>query len=325
MPAILTHYSFALEMLSSCSEVHKKAIFIGTQGPDPFFFYGQLPWKRRSDDRLDVNAFGSSLHHINIAPIYQTMMKIASESIDKDLYFAYIEGLWLHYCLDRECHAYIFPASGFSDDPIESKRYSVLHTYFETMIDSLIGEKEGIYSTRPQKYLSLSNQDLLKISLLWFQTNQETVHDSSIKERSFYDSLHDYRSVLRLTNTPHYFSKTFIRLLSGKDSLPSAMNIPKHIPSKFKTIDFLNVSHSSWPDMVNGKKRTESFDDLMNLAKKDFVYVHSLIQKAKDGENVLNELNLFVNSICHDGCNPSLNKRFADSRWPKSMLPKKER
>ncbi len=324
MPAILTHYSFASDMLSHCSSSFQKAIFIGTQGPDPFFFYGQLPWKRRSKDHLEVNRFGSFLHHTDIAPIYSAMMKIASNSKDKELYFAYIEGLWLHYCLDRECHAYIFPSSGFSSDPIVNKRYGVLHTYFETMIDSLISTLKGIYTVRPQKYLSISRKELRKISLLWYKTNLETLNDPSIHENTFYLSLKDYRSVLRLTNTPHYFSKAFITLISGKDSLPSAMNIPNHIPSKLSSVDFLNKNHSSWPDMVNGKKHTESFFELEDLAKRDFIEVHRLIERAKSGEDVLKELSLFVGSICHDGCNPSLQKRFAKPRWPLSMLPQEE-
>lgn len=325
MPAILTHYTFALEMLPSCSKGFDQAIFLGTQGPDPFFFYGQRPWKRRSKDHLDVNAFGSFLHHTDIAPFYATMMKIASESgTDKDLLFAYIEGLWLHYSLDRECHAYIFPASGFSADPVLAKRFSTLHTYFETMLDSLISHKKGTYTSRPQKYLSTPKKQLDKISLLWFKTNQETLKDPSIHEDTFRKSVKDYRAVLAMTNTPHLLSKAFIQLLMGKNSLPAAMNIPWRIPNKLLSVDFLNECHSSWPDMVSGANHTESFYDLMNQAKKDFLSIIPTIQKAKNGEDVSQDLHSFVGVICHDGCDPSLTKRFSKPRWPTNMIPKSE-
>ena len=326
MPAILTHYAFALDLLPSCYKGHEKAILIGTQGPDPFFFYGQRPWKRRSPDYKVVDAFGSLLHHSDIAPIYNVMMKIASESeSDKELYFAYIQGLWLHYCLDRAAHAYIFPASGFSEDDESSKKsYSALHSYFETMIDSLIGHKEGIYTTRPQKYLSIDDEEARKISLLWYKTNKQTIGDKSIKEDSFYLALEDYRAVLRMTNTPHLLSKIAMNVLTGPSSQPSRMNIPHRVPKKLLSVDFLNECRSSWPDMISGGMHNESFYELMDKAKKDFLSLLPLIDKAKDGADVLADLHSFVGVICHDGCDPSLNKRYSAPRWKKEMLPAKK-
>ncbi len=323
MPAILTHYVFALDMLPHCYKGHKEAIFIGTQGPDPFFFYGQRPWKRRSDDYLSVDAFGSYLHHTDIAPIYATMMKIAREDEEnKELYFSYIQGLWLHYCLDRECHAYIFPASGFNDkDEKSKKRYSVLHSYFETMIDSLISHKAGVYTTRPQKYLSINDDDLRKISLLWHKTNQETIKDPSIKEDSFYLSLKDYQAVMRMTNTPHLGSKLAMNLLTGRKSQPSAMNIPYRIPKKLLSVDFLNETHASWPDMISGGERNESFAELMGKAKNDFLSLLPIIEQGKEGADVSSSLHSFVGVLCHDGCDPSLDKRYSSPRWSKDMLP----
>lgn len=323
MPAILTHYSFAKSLLSECTKGYEKAIYIGTQGPDPFFFYGQLPWKRRSADHLKVNAFGSFLHHTDIAPIYEKMMEIASkDEKHKDLYFAYIEGLWLHYCLDRSCHAYIFPASGFALKKEDEKRYSILHCYFETMIDSLISHEAGTYSTRPQKYLAIRKDELEAISLLWNKTNDATLKDPSIHENTFACSLMDYRSVLRMTNTPHLCSKILIRLLMGKESQPAVMNIPYSVPKKFADVDFLNEKHDVWLDMISGEEHNESFAELMNKAKSDFLAILPIIERAKKGDNVLNELHEFVGTLCHDGCDPSLTKRFPSSRWPSVMLPK---
>lgn len=322
MPAILTHYTFAKGLLKNCAKGYDEAIFIGTQGPDPFFFYGQLPWKRRSADHLKVNAFGSFLHHTDIAPFYEKMMEIASEDEEnKDLYFAYIEGLWLHYCLDRACHAYIFPVSGFAFKKEDEKRYSVLHCYYETMLDSLISHKEGTYSTRPQKYLKINKKQLDAISLLWGKTNEATLKDPSIHKDSFALSLLDYRSVMRMTNTPHLCSKVFMRLLMGKNSQPASMNIPYSIPKKLKNVDFLNESHSTWLDMMSGEEHKESFYELMDKAKSDFLAILPIVERAKKGEDVLKELHEFVGVMCHDGCDPTREKRFSSPRWPSDMLP----
>ena len=61
MPAILTHYTFAKFEGVNPERKHFGALVLGSQGPDPFFFYGMLPWKKREGSKV-VNTFGSGLH-----------------------------------------------------------------------------------------------------------------------------------------------------------------------------------------------------------------------------------------------------------------------
>ncbi|MFA6620606.1 MAG: hypothetical protein WCS90_05720, partial [Bacilli bacterium] len=92
MPAIITHYTFALETMKDANSQHKEAILVGAQGPDPFFFFGQYPFKKRPHAK-EVASFGTTLHEIDISSIYSELLKYAHGSTDKDLLFAYIEGL----------------------------------------------------------------------------------------------------------------------------------------------------------------------------------------------------------------------------------------
>ena len=63
MPAIITHYTFALETMKDPSRPFKEALLVGAQGPDPFFFFGQYPFKKRPH-HLEVDSFGTALHVI---------------------------------------------------------------------------------------------------------------------------------------------------------------------------------------------------------------------------------------------------------------------
>ena len=49
MPAINTHYLFAKEHVEK-ENPYPNAFILASQGPDPFFFFGQLPWKRKNRD-----------------------------------------------------------------------------------------------------------------------------------------------------------------------------------------------------------------------------------------------------------------------------------
>jgi hypothetical protein len=64
------------------------------------------------------------LHDIDISRVYNELIKYANASSDKELLYSYIEGLFLHYSLDRECHPYIFAKAGYAKDGPKKKHYS---------------------------------------------------------------------------------------------------------------------------------------------------------------------------------------------------------
>jgi hypothetical protein len=147
MPAITTHYSFALEMGKLFPSAYPEARYLGAQGPDPFFFYGQFPWKKRKNKK-EIDAYGSLLHHIDIAtrstPLSSKFMRRREK--DKELLFAYIEGLFLHYVLDRDCHPYIFPKAGFSALPEEKAFYSRLALRIRNLSRFDPGPEKGTFT-----------------------------------------------------------------------------------------------------------------------------------------------------------------------------------
>src|SRR5574344_1735258 len=125
MPNAIVHYTFAKENVEDPS-AHLDATFVGAQGPDPFFFYGVLPGKKRPF-KNDVQSLGGITQHGELAAPYSAMIAYALKSPQKSLLLAYIDGLFMHYAVDRACHPYIFYQSGFTDRPSDSK--AVQHHY----------------------------------------------------------------------------------------------------------------------------------------------------------------------------------------------------
>jgi len=319
MPAIQTHYTFAKFEAVNQNRPHFDALLLGSQGPDPFFFYGMLPWKKREESKL-VNGFGVGLHHKNIAPLYCAMMKYALESKDKEMLFNFIEGCLLHYVLDRNCHPYVFSVTGYGkegDSKKKAKYYNALHTKIESAIDKNYATEQGVYEEYPKKDLKMSDEDLMKISRMIYEANKMSENDPHIKEDSFFTSVKDYDEVLRFINKPHSLKRFFIRIFFGKDSSAFALNYPRNLQKTYKRAHFLNDDRNPWVDPVSGKRRNESFHDLMEKAKNEYEYeILPLLDKAKNGKDITKELTKFYAGIDHDGVKEGKKKEYMSPFFP---------
>ena len=75
MPSILTHYGFnkalfdqKLDFLKDNEDIY----LVGAQGPDPFFFYGILPWLK-ADNAKVVRKYGTVLHKVDPCDAFSFM------------------------------------------------------------------------------------------------------------------------------------------------------------------------------------------------------------------------------------------------------------
>ena len=304
MPAILTHYAYCLEAMEDKNSTYKDATILASQGPDTFFFFGQLPWKRRNEHRLAINDYGTKLHHMDISEVYLALIEYAKKTEDKDLLFAFIEGLLIHYSMDRNCHPFIFARSGFTEKEEDKKSWALSHMWYETLLDCLIAQKKGISNKRPARYLKLDNESLKKISIMWNEVNKVTKLCDYIDENTFYYSAKDYQGVMGITNAPKHLSYIFTKVVMGKNSQAHRMNIPNKLPKKYQHIDFLNEKRGPWPNIVTGELRNESFMDLWNYALEDIKIGQALLKRAKAEEDIKEEFKAYINNIDHDGIEP---------------------
>lgn len=86
------------------------ALIAGTQGPDPFFFYGRLPWARRRDIAL-AERFADIMHKEDPPRYFDALEARAQGESDRERrrsFLSFVAGLRLHYILDEALHPYIF-------------------------------------------------------------------------------------------------------------------------------------------------------------------------------------------------------------------------
>lgn len=315
MPAVLTHFTFAQNVMREPGGAFREALLLGAQGPDPFFFFGQKPWAKRAY-RDEVVAFGHELHEIDVAPIYYTLLEYANKSPAKELLYRYIEGLFLHFVLDRACHPFVFSRAGFSAEKGKDKYYSACHTKLESYIDILLGKENGTFSYHPENCLKLPLEQLKAISAMWAYANGFFLKKEHFDERSFFLSVRDYQSVLHFVNTPHKMKRWLLEKLLGVNSVPYNLNYPEHFPQAYAQLDFLNENHASWPNPGNGVLSQHSFREEMDQAQDDYDIVVGLLDEAKAGRNVLAELTHFVNNRSHNGIPIGTRLTYCQPIWP---------
>ena len=319
MPNILTHYTFARQNVLDTSSTHLDATYVGAQGPDPFFYFGVLPFRKRPFKK-EVTSLGGVTQHEELVDNYWAMIEYAGKSPDKELLFSYIDGLFMHYAVDRVCHPYVFFCTGFTDRPEDSeavqRHYNFGHLWLENYLDFLLGKKEGTFQ-RPDRTLKLSRHDALAISKMWQAVNEKQQKVPHIEAASFYLALKDYRATLRFAWDPCHWKKGFFKMLFGAESLPYGLVYPKDLRG-FESVDFLNEKHSEWR-MPAGERRNDSFLDLLVEAKKVYSALHEALWKAKAGQNTKEEIGLLAAHLNHEGIVPGSPKIYWKLIWPNSF------
>lgn len=309
MPAILTHYQFALETLDDETRVFEDLYRLGNQGPDVFMAYGMVPWHKHEDAK-QVFPVGAKLHHTKMVDCYANLIDYALGSPDKDLLLVYIEGLFAHYCLDRLAHAYIFYRTGFDEKGELHGFYKWSHGFFEALLDKSISKRKKSY-VHPRIAIQGDESRIAKVSKMWHEATSFPLTDES-----FLLGYYDYVTGMKMIQTRTGWVRPFFRLLMGKYSAAYAQAMPGRL-GKYKRIDVENLSHATWKDPSSGAESSDSIDDLFAKAKQDYADFRALLEKAKAGQDIRQELAAWERNLDHDGTPYGESKKYYDLCWEK--------
>lgn len=244
-------------------EPNQDYLFLGTQGPDPLFYMGIIPFKGLHLITA-IKKIGNRLHKLDGKKLFRNLIEM-SYSIDfgknceeQKRFQAFIFGQFAHYLLDRECHPYILYESGFDDNGRITGKYHYQHTFFESQIDYCLAKhyKVEYFLKRPGETIPNRFGPLKIIDRYFVPVLEKTFDVKRLPKKMYSNGVNNFRSWITYSNNG---SKMRV-FLFGKTSL-SATRLPSEV-----TEDVLNEKKELWLDPVSGEEHHESFLELHSKA-----------------------------------------------------------
>jgi hypothetical protein len=309
VPSASDHYRFAAAVLASLARApeasaetawlaaHAGLVFIGTQGPDPFYFYGEVPWRRRTDKKR-LDAFTEFLHGSDPTAVFPVLAQTAAaaEGDNREAAFAYLYGLLLHYLLDRAVHPYVFFSTGFDAAGALSGRFAAHHARFETMMAEAARGDARPAVTSPRRMFAAARDDLAEADLLLSLSFPERVEPGRFSE-----SWADMTMVLALLWDPSGLKRRLAEALGGGESRAFAMISPRK-PASGDAIDYANAGKAVWQHPVSGIESTASVAELTAAAASEADAALRAVDGARRGEPA--DWNRLLRGVNHDGIRP---------------------
>jgi hypothetical protein len=320
MPASLTHHLFARQSIERIGAQlpfvmgNERVVSVGAQGPDPFYFYGYLPWKKRSD-KAAVNDIGTLFHAgdpVDTIPALISGLALF-EGEEKRIAAAYVYGFLMHYVLDRQLHPYVFFHSGFDMDKGFAFPYNADHARFEACLDTaMMAHFQVSFSELPPgPSLELSNKQLEVLDDLFADWK-----DGVCNDHRFSKSLSDMKSVLSAVFGKFGGRRKLIKKLAGERSMMFAMAHPPVIP-KDEAYDYLNEARRPWRDPATGTITHDTVLERFEIAQKDMAPIASLLLACYEGKEVSEaEWNAIFRHIDFDGKRVGTKQRHFQSIYP---------
>ncbi len=307
MPSVLTHYGFNKELFNDkigFLKGNEDIYLVGAQGPDPFFFYGILPFVKAKDAKV-IRGYGSKLHKMDPMKVFLFFFKFANDSVDKDVLYAYILGAGLHYILDRKIHPYVFYKTGFSDDPKMKRKYFTNHTLFETNIDVLLmNGRYKNYKVKPVEAILCDDDKIEEVSEMYEKLAREVVKEEKINDDSFEDAWEHMIKIEKVLYSKKGIKKGIVNCLFKKTPFNTMMH-PLKVKDDLK-IDYLNLRNNEWFDPAMEVKYYKSVISLIEEAKEDSKEWFKIVEDAYNGKIKDNVIKKFTRGMIYDGYNDTM-------------------
>jgi hypothetical protein len=286
MPSLLTHQFFATKVM----DVLKKdfpylydfysVVTLGAQGPDPLFFYGMVPWRKRKN-KHQIQNFGSALHNLNPNVTLLKLMETVDEH-SSPLWLSYVIGAISHYALDTTVHPYVFFHTGFDTfgqlvPPFQSK-----HALFEVLLDVALLQKHELdrHHYHPAVTLGVSEEQLLFISKKYAET-----YANNLETLSYHDAVKDMQRIYQFLFYAKPVKKYLVKTFIGKESMPYNLMHPKEISSSMEQ-RLLNESHQPFMHPVTGEKLNDDVEQMIEKALTLFLHLVDLLKWRLDNKKI---------------------------------------
>ncbi len=299
MPSLLTHYFFAQDAFKTLISEERAlkgqmdAFSLGSQGPDPLFYYGLLP-KRPLHLFAALKKYGNQLHHLDGTALFSSLQQelgSMEEGEEKNVFLAFCYGQFAHYLLDSTAHPYIFYWSGFDEQGALSGKYHYAHAHFEGRIDASLAFERGKeeLTARPEKVLEIDPKKLEIISK-HFSKSVNRVFKAHLPARYYRNALYNMRDTYVIVNGR-----------PGEKGLMKQLYIPRKPQPAV-----MNEGHLVWMHPVSGESSSASLKELYEKALSRFK--NALSEEGSFYQKAESELN----GRTYDGILPGYKRTYKD-------------
>ena len=262
MPAATTHVEFARDVyqsLSTKSFVDDTLFYLGSQGPDLFFFSrasGFLPGSlKKVGDRMHVDKVKETLeylyHYSRLNPLL------------KNYYYGYL----CHYALDSTCHPIVFHNARKIHEE-DGSNESEAHIALEAIVDLWCLEKhhKSIDDYNVFDDLLVTGSKKKELAKMYHSLFQDVyglaIPSSKIQETI--TSIYRITKLIRPTSTKKY---------NAVYRIESLLKVPRTVSSMMlnnKSMEETNILNKNHQEYIcygqDNKVDTSSFEDLYNEA-----------------------------------------------------------
>ncbi len=300
MPSILTHQYFANLILEDVKKMlpflanQTTLVWLGSQGPDPFFFFGHAIFKKRLSTTT-INQFGSTLHNqLPVDSLWPLLEHGWFGTKADEISKAYVIGALTHYALDRTCHPYVFYRTGFDEHGSLTGHYSADHARLEVEMDVAIVEK---FKLDPKVYQPKETLNVSKVSLQMISQLYMYAFPKQLQHDTYQLAVEDMQATYRFLYHGSILNRLLVVLVSGRRSLPLSLIHPLRLSSTVKERS-LNVSRKLWKDPVTGKTSQATILQLIDDARDHLRPILKLLAQEKLTKTLLKD---WTDAIDYDG------------------------
>lgn len=264
MPAATTHIECAkdiyerLPLGKQAIITNKNMFYLGSQGPDLFFFYKYGVMSR-------LKQIGIYMHEHRIEEIIKAMHEYIASSSDYDL-LSYFYGYLCHYALDSSAHPLVFHRSKYGN--LKDEPELVIHFRIEAFIDKYILNKKGrdISSYDTDKLVTISDTDITKLSKMYVSVFKSAL-GLTVEQHKIEKNCKQIVSILSYLKPSSLLKfkaiQAFENITSKGHTISSLM-----LYNDFDNIDYvLNNNHEEFKNINDDSLvYTDSFDDMYEKA-----------------------------------------------------------
>ncbi|WP_174616191.1 zinc dependent phospholipase C family protein [Virgibacillus ihumii] len=302
MPNIWTHMLFSEEIVDAVIDnpyslsKFEPYMKLGSQGPDPFFYYNFWPWIKDEP----VHDIGMALHTKHCGAFLIDLIEKARNH-EKEVQ-AYVFGFVTHHILDRNAHPYIHYRAGYESGD---------HQKLEVLIDTLMMQKccnLKTWKVPVYKEIDVGSSLNKEIAELLNESIQKYYPDiTPVKQAYIQKAYKDMKRALKILADPYGWKNKIMK---------SLINSYSHQPVT-KDVDYLNLNHQTWYHPATKVPSTKSFIDLYNEARTEGIEIMTevLTYWQKPDENTKNNLTALIGNISYDTGKPlefNLENRYSD-------------